>query len=231
MQPKTRWTLGFGGAALLALAILGVAAAHGGFADRSGASTFAQQGDTVSGRSVNFSVDLATATLRNLDPVAANASHPLVVSAQLVLPEGASATGDATPRGYVLSNGAGDQLVVRDGRGLGLATSSVNGTTVTLVFPEGATIVTHEAVASWSPAGATITYANGEVANLVLSPNATLSASGQSVQVTLPASGAMDLHLAGAEGCAQGLGAFPGAHGPHDGRGARGDHGPGRGLR
>lgn len=244
MQRKTRWMILAGGSvALVAVAALGLAAAHGG----AGSATmpfagpgfgfrgapegwghggwgagFTEANGTVTGRAVTFTADPTTGTLTNVDLAAANGTHPLLASIQMTLPAGA--TGAEAVRGaYALRDGAGDALMVQDSPRGEIRATSVNGTTVTLTLPADASVIVHDAVADWSPAGATVTYANGEKANLVLGENATLTVSGQVVTVTLGPRATLDYGLLpppGAHG-------FPG--GPHEGFFGRG--GPEGGFR
>lgn len=190
MQRKTRLALLAGGTlAVLAVAVLGLAVAtsvgaplwgkaHGG---RGGWSGFTEANGTVTGRFVTFHADPAAGTITALS---ANASHPLVATIQL---GNGSATGsEALRRGaYLLDDGAGDRLVVEDAPLAGFQATSRDGATLTITFPEGANITTHDAVPDWSPAGATIAYADGEKANLVLGRGSSLNLSGQTLTVTL----------------------------------------------
>ena len=79
-------------------------------------------------------------------------------------------------------------------RGPGVALRATNATAVTLVLPEDASIVVHDEVEAWSPAGATITYADGQKANLVLK-NATLEVDGATIVLELDADGAASFLL------------------------------------
>ncbi|GEM_PF-3906965 len=202
MQRKTRLPfLATGALALLVLAGVGLAVAHHGASaplawaksydargfPRGGWAGFTDANGTVTGRFVTFQADPAAGTITDLGSTAANASHPLVASLQL---GNGSATGSAAMRrggGYLLDDGAGDRLAVGDTPLAGFQAMSRNGTTLTITLPAGATVATHDAVADWSPAGATVTYANGEKANLVLGRGSTLAASGQTLTVTLAA--------------------------------------------
>ena len=217
MNSKQRLALVGAAGAVLLVAAVGLAAAHGGgmpFGRWNGASErpgFNASGDPIAGSFVTLSADAAHATFSNIDLKDANSTHPLVASVQLALPDGATAAASTTRSAYALSDGAGDRLAVLDSpRGDILATSA-NGATVTIVLPEGATLAVHEAVAHWSPAGATVTYATGQVANVVLSPNATIAQDGQTLTIGLPAHGSLHFGLAGPERGAFGFG------GPHGG--------------
>ena len=236
MKQKRLFLLGAGGLAFVLMATVGLVAAQahgngGGWGPFGGSARggFNDTSGTVTGRGVNFSVDAATATISNLDPTALNGSHPLVSSIVLGLPSGASATAQARGHAYLLDDGVGDRILVEDARNAGFEASSVNGTTVTITLPEGASIVTHDAVPNWSPGGATITYANGDVANLVFSKNATLVQSGQTLTVTLGPHSVASFGLVGTMGGHEGRG--EGAHGrgpPSEGFGRpEGRGGPG----
>lgn len=210
MQAKTRMIAALGGAALLALVVAGAAIAHGQFGTRNETSTSA-------------TVDASTGTISSIGYQKGNATAVLLESARIAIPVGAAPTNDSR-RGYVVRDDVGDVLAVE---GPGLRAASVNGTTVTLVLPAGATVVAHDEVADWSPAGATVTYADGTKANLVLSKNATLHVDGQTLTITLGEKSGLQYHLAGPEGKPFGV------HGAGMGRGGpRGDHegmGMGRG--
>jgi hypothetical protein len=205
-----------GAAAVLALVGVGYAAAHGGGFGHGPGARLAESNGTVTGRFLDLSVDLATGTLSNVDATAANGTRPYVVALQLA---GRGDNGSVTRGAYVLRDDARDEVAVADAPGLDVAMSSPNGTTVTMTLPADAIVVTHDAVARWSPAGATVTYANGEVANLVLSPQATVTQTGQTLTLTLPAHGHASYALLHARG--GGPGAVGGGVG-HDGFGHEG---------
>lgn len=108
------------------------------------------------------------------------------------------------------------KLAPRGGVGL----RALNATTVTLTLPADATIAVHDEVEDWSPAGATITYANGEKANLVVR-NGTITVDGDVLTVALEADGGLDYRPAGKPGMGHGAGFGPmGAK--HGGRGPGG---------
>jgi hypothetical protein len=205
----------------------GWGAAGGGF----NASASAQLG-----RFVSFTADAAAGALSNLGVrnATANDTVPRLASAQMTLAgAGTASTGRGT---YAITDGSGDVLAVRDAPDAPVDARSANGTTVTLTLPSGATVVLHPAVADWSPAGATVTYADGRKADLVLSPNATVAQDGPTLTVTLGPHGAMRLALAGGHGgpCAGrgfgfGFGGPAGARGRGFGapRGFAGRHGGG----
>lgn len=200
-----RWMM-WGGAGLLVVALAGVglAMAHGGASAGVGASAwgFGPRGGHAAADNVSY--EKTDNGYANVQVTRGNST--------LLLKSVESPTPDA---------------IRLQGRGAGIEARSENGTTVTFVFPEGATLVTHDAVESWSPAGATVTYASGEVANLVLGKNATLAQDGQTLTVTLPAQGGMHFGLLPPEGapCPHG---GPMMGGPREGGfgGPRG-HGPG----
>ena len=97
-----------------------------------------------------------------------------------------------------------------DARGPGVKVRALNATTVTLTLPANATVEIHEAVEDWSPAGATVTYADGKKANLRLH-NGTLSVEGSVITLTLEAEGGAHYGLAGAKpDCGQHKMARPG---------------------
>lgn len=236
MQRKTRLALMAGGAlAILVVAGVGLAMAHPnlasgapwprGFARSSG---FTDTDGSVAGTFVTFTADPAAGALRDLDLKDGNSTHPLVASVTIAPAAGAGFTGSTAAKrgphggGYALDDGAGDRLVVQDSPRAGFAAHSANGTTVTLVLPEGATITMHEAVDAWSPAGATVDYGNGQKANLVLGKDATLAQDGQTLTVTLAAGGHLVYGLVpdGAYAMHPGMG-----HGPGLGMGPRGGHG------
>lgn len=209
--------------ATIAVATAGAAMAHaGGYLGMGrGAATVTETDGTIDGRFVTASVDPATGTFAALDLKDANATHPLLVSVSL----GEVASGAAKRGGYQLDDGAGDTLAIVDAPRGGFAARSVNGTTLTIVMPEGASIATHDAVASWSPAGATVTYADGTIANLVVK-NGTLTVDGQTLVVTLDAGGAAVYGILPERGpFGFGYGPFGGNHGPTLGYG--GHRGPG----
>lgn len=118
-----------------------------------------------------------------------------------------------------------DVKVVLGGPGVGIR--ALNATTVTLTLPAGATVVVHEAVADWSPAGATVTYADGGKANLVLR-NGTLAVDGSVLTLSLEAGGGAQYGPAFARHGGFGFGPL-GDHGPM--HGGRGGHGGPRGHR
>jgi hypothetical protein len=252
MQRNTRITLVTSAvAALLVLGALGVAMAHGGgrgggltFGDREPPG-FSESDGTLDGRFVTATVDVANATVMDLDLKDANSTHPLVVSLVLGTPDGATTTasqgwgacsggghvgsqrGAGPMRGYTLDDGAGDRLAVPDTPHARFVATSVNGTTLTLVLPAGAVVTAYEAVDDWSPAGATVDYGNGQKARLVLM-NATLAVAGQTLTVAMAAGGVAMYGVVPEDGSVGSMpsfgGAGPGAHGhgapsrgPHDG--------------
>lgn len=161
MKARTRWmTIGGAVLAVALVASVGVAMAHGpgrGMSDATAAS----------GGSFTYAADLANGTIRDLALVSNNTTYVLATSIVL-------AQGDY-----------GDALRLGKGPHAGVSAHSVNGTTLTIVLPEGATIATHDSVEKWSPAGATITYAGGQTVNVRLSEDATLALDGQTITVTL----------------------------------------------
>src|SRR5882672_7061399 len=149
MKTQHRWSLLAGGAvAILAVAAVGLAAAHGnGYGTWWGGDGFARPGfnDTsgsVDGSFVTLSSDAATATLSSIDLKDANLTHPLVSSLRLSLPADASATTRSVRGGYLLDDGAGDRVLVADSPGADVTATSVNGTTLTIAIPDGAAIAT-----------------------------------------------------------------------------------------
>lgn len=103
-------------------------------------------------------------------------------------------------------------------RGPGVGLRALNATTVTLTLPADATVVVHEEVPDWSPAGATITYANGEKLNVRVH-NGTLALDGSVLTLALDENGGAQLAGAGPKGdCGKG---GPGGRG-HGGPGAAG---------
>jgi hypothetical protein len=115
---------------------------------------------------------------------------------------------ESARREYVLRNGD----VAFASQGPGFAVMSRNGTALTLAFPADATVILHDAVADWSPAGATVTY--GAVkASLVLPKDSTVTQAGNTLTIQA-GPGVVAFHLGGAHPGPMGFG---GERGPHDG--------------
>lgn len=203
---------------------------HGHDGARGGHGGFDTSTDPRTGRFVNVSADAANGTFSSLDVRTPNGTLRLLERAQIAYAAGATGTGAARGPGYVLEDGAGDALAIGDAPGARLDARSANGTTVTLALPAGATVALHDAVDHWSPAGATVTYADGSVANLVLR-NATVSQDGQTLTVALAAGGDLHYGLVPPEGqpCPGPMGHEMGEpRGEHGLGGPMGGHGPGR---
>lgn len=200
MKISRKTTFGALGLAALLL-VAGIALAHGGPRGERPANApalaFERDGDT----------------LRDVTLARGNESILLLESVRLV---GATDATDESKRGHVLRDDAGTVLHARPGRGAHLRAFSPEGATLVLVLPEGASLVQHAAVDAWSPAGATITYADGTQANLALR-NATLAVDGPSLTVTLGPDGSAHFGLAGEHGFAKPHGkamhAMRGGHG------------------
>lgn len=144
---------------------------------------------TYDGRTTSAIIDVAGLTISSLALKEENATRTLAASITLEsASEARAATGRGPSRGVGLIDGEGNRLSISDGPRAGFMAASRNGTTLTIVLPEGALVEVHEAVESWSPAGATIDYGNALKANIVLD-NAELSIDGQTLTVTLAEGG------------------------------------------
>lgn len=232
MKPKTRiYLLAAAVLATLVVSAIGYAAAHDPSLfpmgrDRAARGGFTESDGTVDGRYVTFTTDPATGTLRDLTLKGDNSTTLLLASLRMSLTDGASPAGSVQAErckgGYLLEDGHGNRVMVRDAPGAGIQLASANGTTLTLALPQDAQVTPHEAVDAWSPAGATITYADGKKANLALSKGATLTVENNTLTVTVPAGGHAGFHVQGAN---QDYALHPG--GPHHGPrgGPRGHHG------
>lgn len=229
MQRNTRMILIALAAVGTLLSGVGLAMAHGGALGRFGGtgSAFTVTDGQLDGTYVDATFDAATATLTDVTLTNGNASTLLASRVSIAVPEGANMTATAGRGGYRLDDGQGNVAHVEDSPRAGLRVASASGTTVTIVLPEGATVARHEEVAGWSPAGATITYADGTKASLVLR-NATLAENASTLVITVDPAGTLayavtpegGFALGGA--CAGPMGAGMGMeYGPRGGHGGR----------
>lgn len=224
MQRRTRISLlMLGGFAIASIVAVGAVLAHGGRpGPASGAFTVAES--TVSGANVAFTADPAAGSASRVSLKEGNATHVLYESIAIETAANATPEGDLGARKgvYRIDDGAGNVLAFVDKPFAGVHATSVDGTTVTIVLAEGATVTLHEAVAKWSPAGATIEYATGQTATLVLSDGAAVTQDGSVLTVALGAGDSAHLRLTGDDVA---LGGGPGPHGMRPG----GAHGAPRG--
>ncbi|MCA1811958.1 MAG: hypothetical protein LC623_08110 [Halobacteriales archaeon] len=226
MEPHTRKRTILGGAAVVALLAVGLLAtqAAGAFGGRHPASSAGPAGrpmgplcerqeltesnGDVSDGCVSFHVDAASGTVTAYT-VKANGTDVQLVDS-LDVP--ALAGGDERARrGYALHK---DDVAFL-AQGPGFTVMSRNGTALTLTIPAGATVTVHDAVADWSPAGATIAYGTVK-ASLMLPKGSTLSQSGNTLAIQA-GPGPVAFHLGPND---------PLGH-PGPGFGGPGPHGPG----
>lgn len=218
MEPHTRKKTLLGGAAVVALLAVGLLAtqavgAFGGFGHgapgHSGMAMCQRQNLTESSGDVtdgcmSFHADAATGTLTGYT-LKVNGSDVKLLDS-LTVPALAGGQ-EELRRGYVLHEGN----VALVALGPQLRVMARNGTAATFAFPAAATVTVHQAVADWSPAGATIDYGTVK-ATLLLPPGATITQSGNSVSVQT-VHGPIQFHLG-----PNGPGPM-GMHGPHPGFG------------
>lgn len=236
MNPSQRKaTLIVTGVAALGLLTAGFVAAEGPFAGtgfhgawrgRDGhRDGFTETGGSVAGHVTSFHVDVAAGTITDFAAKVNNTTTPLVDSIRIAALAGG--TEKVHHAQYVLRDASRDAFLALDAPPSGFGVRSANGTTVVLTFPSTATIVTHDAVQDWSPAGATVSYGTVQ-ADLVLGTDSTLTLSGATVTVTLAAHGILAFHLLGPHEAEHGFELEHGRlHGP-EGMGRRGDRmGPG----
>ncbi|MHB8606036.1 MAG: hypothetical protein ACYDCK_12360 [Thermoplasmatota archaeon] len=193
---------------------------------------FSETNGTVTAGPVTFHADPATGSISAVTLTNGNTTTTLLDAITVADLAG----GAETARGPMYMLATSDaRLIASAGPVPGLDVVTKNATTVTIALPAGATVVTHEAVSHWSPAGATVTI-GPIVENLVASNGATMTASGNTLTITLPAEGALSLHLAPTNSdFAGGFGGFGhgfGFHGPRGfgGRGFGMPFGGGRGF-
>ncbi|MEA3143834.1 MAG: hypothetical protein QOG31_1158 [Thermoplasmata archaeon] len=234
MEPQSRKRIALGAGALVILVTAGLLAtqAVGAFGGHDRQATAAQHaalcrpgnltesnGD-VSDGCVSFHADAASGAISAYTAKVNGTDVSLVESLGVPALAGGS---EQLRRGYSLRQG--DVGFVAQGPGFAVA--SRNGTALTIAFPADATVAVHDAVADWSPAGATVTYGAAK-ASLVLPKGSTLSQSGNTLTIQA-GPGVVEFHLGGAHG-PMGHGERGGFGGPHgDGFEGRGPEGRGPG--
>ncbi|MES2155217.1 MAG: hypothetical protein V4510_08795 [bacterium] len=182
---------GLGIVAILATGLVAAVAAHGfggapggPFAAAANDATRCPPGElsessgAVNGDCIAFNVDAATGMVSAFTLTVNGTSTRLVDSIAIPALAGGSET---VRRDYALATDD-VRFMARDGPGLLLA--SRNGTAATITFPADALVVIHDAVADWSPAGATVTIGAIKL-NLVLPPGSSMSANGNTLSLQL----------------------------------------------
>jgi hypothetical protein len=225
MEPTTRKKTLLGAGALVALLAAGLLAtqavgAFGGHgrpdAEQRAAmcrpQALTESNGDVSDGCTSFHADAASGTITAYTTKVNGTDVRLVDS--LSVPDLAGGSEQAR-RAYSLRQGDASFLA----GGPGFTVASRNGTALKLALPADATVTLHDAVADWSPAGATISY--GAVkASLVLPKDSTITQSGNTLTIQA-GPGPVAFHLGGPHGPEPGFG--------HGGPGMRGPSGPGFG--
>jgi len=229
---KTKWL--YGGITAAVLLTVGLIVA-GGASAYFGHDHSAQQGalacrpgelnmtgDQVAGSCASFTFDAAAGSISGYT-FDANGTQIRLIESLTV--DGLAGSDASTHRGSFVLAKDDVRLMAHDAPVIEVMAR--NATTTTLVLPAAATIVVHQAVDDWSPAGATIT--NGAVKlNLLLPPGATISQDGQTLTIQSPHG--LRIMPAGMPPMGGPMGHGFGAHGP-GGPGPRDGHGPGPGGR
>lgn len=235
-----------GVAAFVALLVVGTAVANAsmgggngliakfrGHHGHGGEGAWTEADGLVSNARASFRVDVAAGTVTEYDVRKDNATFRLLDAIEVA--QWSADVADVRGRGpaYVVGAcgvedpdargpGCDDDGAILVLSGHGFAARSAVANIVTLTLPAGASVVLHDAVEDWSPAGATVTYSDGTTATLVVGKTSTVAEDGGDLVVTLAAGEHLAYHL-GPLG--HGLGGAFGKIGPHHGpEGMRGDH-------
>lgn len=155
---------------------------------------FAQEGDLVTGKYVEFTVDggnLVNYTAKRND------TKRLIFTSVSVAEYDASEYESKVKGALYLAGQKGDyRLAAFDARNAGLFVHARNATTVTYVVADGITLEYHAGEEGWSPEGVLLSDGN-HTARLVARGNSTVSVSGQTITVVLEQGGSAAFHLDG----------------------------------
>lgn len=203
MLSKTKMTM-FGIAATLLLAGTAVAATMENDEDTTldgrnwrgrHFAPFEQEGDLVTGKYVEFTVDggsLVNYTAKR------NGTERTIFTSVSVAQYDADAY-QSKVKGALYAGGVkGDyRLAAFDARNAGLFVLANDTTTITYVVAEGITLEYHAGEEGWSPEGVLLRDAENHTGRLVTRGQATVSVSGQTITVTLEKGAGAAFHLDG----------------------------------